>query len=55
MSNIPYSPTSGVVVTGAASGIGRACALALAEAGMTADDIDEITNAVDKALTKVFS
>jgi NAD(P)-dependent dehydrogenase (short-subunit alcohol dehydrogenase family) len=33
VSSIPYSPTTGVVVTGAASGIGRCCALALAEAG----------------------
>jgi NAD(P)-dependent dehydrogenase (short-subunit alcohol dehydrogenase family) len=32
MASIPCSPTTGVVVTGAASGIGRACALALAEA-----------------------
>jgi NAD(P)-dependent dehydrogenase (short-subunit alcohol dehydrogenase family) len=33
MGSIPYSPDTGVIVTGAASGIGRACALALAEAG----------------------
>jgi NAD(P)-dependent dehydrogenase (short-subunit alcohol dehydrogenase family) len=33
MGSIPYSPESGVIVTGAASGIGRACAMALAEAG----------------------
>ena len=33
LSSIPYSPTSGVVITGAASGIGRACAVALGEAG----------------------
>ena len=33
MGSIPHSPDTGVVVTGAASGIGRACALALAEAG----------------------
>ncbi|MEE2663065.1 MAG: SDR family NAD(P)-dependent oxidoreductase [Myxococcota bacterium] len=33
MASIAYSPDTGVVVTGAASGIGRACALALAEAG----------------------
>jgi NAD(P)-dependent dehydrogenase (short-subunit alcohol dehydrogenase family) len=33
MSSIPYSPTTGVIVTGGASGIGRACAIALAEAG----------------------
>jgi NAD(P)-dependent dehydrogenase (short-subunit alcohol dehydrogenase family) len=32
MASIPCSPTTGVVVTGAASGIGRACVLALAEA-----------------------
>jgi NAD(P)-dependent dehydrogenase (short-subunit alcohol dehydrogenase family) len=30
---LPYTPTTGVVVTGGASGIGRACALALADAG----------------------
>ncbi len=33
MSSIPYSPNTGVIVTGGSSGIGRACALALAEAG----------------------
>jgi NAD(P)-dependent dehydrogenase (short-subunit alcohol dehydrogenase family) len=33
MGSVTYSPESGVIVTGAASGIGRACALALAEAG----------------------
>jgi NAD(P)-dependent dehydrogenase (short-subunit alcohol dehydrogenase family) len=33
MASIELSPTTGVVVTGAASGIGRACAVALAEAG----------------------
>ncbi len=33
MASIPYSPASGVVITGAASGIGRACAQALAAAG----------------------
>lgn len=33
MASIEVSPTTGVLVTGAASGIGRACAVALAEAG----------------------
>ena len=33
MAAISHSPSSGVVVTGGASGIGRACAEALAEAG----------------------
>src|SRR5688572_1172428 len=33
MGTIPYSPTSGVIITGGGSGIGRATALALAEAG----------------------
>jgi NAD(P)-dependent dehydrogenase (short-subunit alcohol dehydrogenase family) len=33
MASIDHSPSTGVVVTGAASGIGRACALAVAEAG----------------------
>ena len=33
MGVIPYGPMSGVIVTGAGSGIGRATALALAEAG----------------------
>jgi NAD(P)-dependent dehydrogenase (short-subunit alcohol dehydrogenase family) len=43
MASIPYSPTTGVIVTGAASGIGRACAIALAEAGrpVAAWDLDE--------------
>ena len=33
MSSITDTPQTGVIVTGAASGIGRACAIALAEAG----------------------
>lgn len=33
MGSLEYTPVTGVVVTGAASGIGRACALALAEVG----------------------
>ena len=33
MGSIDYSPSTGVIVTGGASGIGRACAVALAEAG----------------------
>ncbi|MCH2173376.1 SDR family oxidoreductase [Myxococcota bacterium] len=33
MGNIAHTPTTGVIVTGGASGIGRASALALAEAG----------------------
>ena len=32
-SSVPYSPSSGVVITGGGSGIGRATALALGEAG----------------------
>jgi len=32
-SQLEHTPTTGVVLSGAASGIGRACALALAEAG----------------------
>ena len=43
MVSIPCAPTTGVIVTGAASGIGRASALALAEAGrpVAAWDLDE--------------
>ncbi len=33
MGQVSYSPTTGVVITGGASGIGRACARLLAEAG----------------------
>lgn len=42
MSAAQHSPLSGVIVTGAASGIGRACALALAEVGrpIAAWDLD---------------
>ena len=40
---ISYSPTTGVIVTGAGSGIGRACAIALAEVDrpVAAWDLDE--------------
>jgi NAD(P)-dependent dehydrogenase (short-subunit alcohol dehydrogenase family) len=43
MASISCTPTTGVIVTGAASGIGRASALALAEAGrpIAAWDLDE--------------
>lgn len=43
-----YTPESGVVVTGAASGIGRACALALAEVGRPVACWDLQGNAADK-------
>ena len=33
MAGIDHSPRTGVIVTGGASGIGRACAVALAEVG----------------------
>ena len=33
MGLIEHAPTSGVILTGGASGIGHACAVALAEAG----------------------
>jgi NAD(P)-dependent dehydrogenase (short-subunit alcohol dehydrogenase family) len=42
MTSIPYGPNTGVIVTGGASGIGRATVLALAEAGrpVAAWDLD---------------
>ena len=49
MGSISYSPESGVIVTGAASGIGRACAMALAEAGRPVSCWDLEPAGVEKA------
>lgn len=53
MGSIPYSPATGVIVTGAASGIGRACALALAEAGRPVSCWDIERAGVEKAAAEI--